>query len=330
MAPGPPTRRGAPRARRAPPAAVPALLLLALALAGCTAPAPSPDGGASPGGHGGHVTGPLAPSALDRSVDGLPASQPMGEARLEPGAPFALAAAPVAHDPGLGHPIRMFAYNGQLPGPVLRAAQGARVEVAFTNHLPVPTTVHWHGIRLAPEHDGVPGLSQDPVPPGGSFRYVLDLPDEGAYWYHAHVREDLQQELGLAGLLLVEGPDHGEGPREVPLVLDDLLVQGRDVAPFGEAANRALMGRYGNLLMANGGSSWQGEAQPGERVRLVLVNAANARPLRLWLDGAAKAEWVGIDGGFFDAPRPWPGALVLAPAERAVVDVVMPASRALW
>ena len=100
----------------------------------------------------------------------------------------------------------MYAFNGQYPGPLIEAARGSEITVAFTNRLPQPTTVHWHGIRLDHRNDGVPGLSQPAVPPGGTFTYRLRFPDAGIYWYHPHVREDVQQELGLYGNLLVRPP----------------------------------------------------------------------------------------------------------------------------
>lgn len=270
--------------------------------------------------------GPRTP--VDRSVQGLPASRPSEEVRLADGATFDLAAGLVAHDPGLGHAIRMLAYNGELPGPTLRLPQGATVTVRFRNDLPWSTTVHWHGLRLAATMDGVPGISQDPVPPGGTFSYQVRAPDEGVFWYHAHVREDLEQGLGLAAMLIAEGPERqrGEGPREVPLVLSDLFIEnGTDVATYyEETVVRTLMGRYGNRYLVQGARTWEGAAQPGERVRLLLLDAANARPFRLQVAGAAAVQWVASDAGFFGAPRDT-STVNLAPGERAVLDVVMPA-----
>ena len=97
----------------------------------------------------------------------------------------------------------MYAFNGQYPGPLIEVARGAEITVAFTNHLPQPTTVHWHGIRLDNRFDGVPGLTQQRGAARRRFTYRLRFPDAGIYWYHPHVREDIQQELGLYGNLLV-------------------------------------------------------------------------------------------------------------------------------
>ena len=97
-----------------------------------------------------------------------------------------------------------------------------------------PTTVHWHGIRLANRFDGVPHLTQPPVPPGGSFRYRLNFPDAGVFWYHPHHREDLQQDLGTlrpaARSLARPGVLRPGAPRRSSM-LDDLLLDDRDSFP---------------------------------------------------------------------------------------------------
>ena len=98
----------------------------------------------------------------------------------------------------------MFGFNGQIPGPLISVGQRSTIFVNFTNDTPFPTTVHWHGVRLDNRYDGVPGVTQDLVQPGETFRYQIYFRDAGIYWYHPHHREDVQQELGLAGNMLVE------------------------------------------------------------------------------------------------------------------------------
>ena len=115
-------------------------------------------------------------------------------------------------------------------------AQGAEITVGLSNHLPQPTTVHWHGVRLDNAFDGVPDLTQPAVPPGGAFTYRLRFPDAGIYWYHPHVREDIQQDLGLYGNMLVarRTPDYfAPANREEVLMLDDLLLDDDGLVPFG-------------------------------------------------------------------------------------------------
>ena len=262
----------------------------------------------------------------NRSIAGLYPSSASQPIKLRPGEAVHLDARLVTHDLGTGRPVRMFAYNGQIPGPFLLATRGSEATIEFTNRLPYDTTVHWHGVRLNASADGVPHVSQSPVRPGESFRYELRFPDEGLFWYHPHVREDMQQELGLYGAILVRDPADSDSVREVPLLIDDVLTQGDDVAPFyDDEANSVLMGRYGNRFLVNGQLAFENETTPGERVRLLLFNVANARPMQLAFENQTAAELVALDGGYLAAPTPV-DRVVLGPSERAIVDVVMPSS----
>ena len=313
------------RALRSRPILLGLVLVAAPLLAGCMGDAAAPVA-ADP--HAGHPASPTPPPSdkLDRATAGFPASKPTEEVRLADGDAFPVTASRVVHDPaGTGKPIQMFAYNGQIPGPTLRIPQGANVTIDFRNELPFSTTIHWHGLRLESGSDGVPGLSQAPVPPGGTFRYALSTPDAGAFWYHPHVREDLQQELGLAGLILVEAPRGSEAwPREEILALDDIKLENGDVAPMSTTTpDHVIMGRYGTDMLVNGQPTWEGEAAPGERVRLYLVNVANARPFRVAFSNATTVESIGQDAGYLASPRPYE-PMPFSPGERLTVDVVMP------
>ena len=279
--------------------------------------------GADP--HAGHQMATY--SNIDRSTAGLPASKPTEEVRLEDGDTYTLTASLVKHDPGTGKPIQMWAYNGQIPGPTLRIPQNSNVTIDFRNELPMETTIHWHGLRLDPRYDGVPDLSQETVKPGESFRYVLATPDAGVFWYHPHVREDIQQELGLAGVMLVNAPrDPSEAwPREVVLALDDIKLENGDVAPMWmEEPNHVIMGRYGNQTLVNGQPTWTGEAAPGERLRMHFVNIANARPFKVVFANNTTVESIGADAGFLAAPKSYGHAPTFSPGERITIDVIMP------
>jgi len=109
---------------------------------------------------------------------------------------FTLTAAPTELPLLGGQPLKVWAYNGQVPGPTLRVKLGETVRVHFTNQLPQPTTIHWHGLRVPNAMDGVPHATQMPVEPGGSFVYEFTPKDAGTYWYHPHVRGSGQQERG--------------------------------------------------------------------------------------------------------------------------------------
>ena len=102
--------------------------------------------------------------------------------------------------------VRMLGYNGSIPGPTLKVAQGSEIIVHVTNQGDLEATVHWHGLRLENRYDGVPHETQAPIPVGGSFTYRIQFPDAGLYWYHPHIREDYTQELGLyANIVVVAG-----------------------------------------------------------------------------------------------------------------------------
>ena len=222
-----------------------------------------------------------------------------------------------------GRSYVMFGFNGQYPGPLLVVKQATHLTVVFRNRLDQPSTVHWHGIRLDNRFDGVPDLTQDPVAPGGTFTYELKFPDAGIYWYHPHVREDLQQDLGLYGNILVRSPRPdawSPAHREEILMLDDLLVGDNGLVPWGkEAPTHALMGRFGNVFLTNGEPAWRGTARPGEIVRFYLTNASNTRTFNLSF-GGARMKVVGSDLGSYTSES-WVESVVLGPAERYVVHV---------
>ena len=105
--------------------------------------------------------------------------------------------------------VRMLAFNGSIPGPTLKVRQNSEIIVQVSNDGDLDTTVHWHGLRLDNQYDGVPHETQIPIPVGGSFTYRIRFPDPGLYWYHPHIREDVTQELGLYGSILVEPAEPG-------------------------------------------------------------------------------------------------------------------------
>jgi FtsP/CotA-like multicopper oxidase with cupredoxin domain len=223
----------------------------------------------------------------------------------------------------LGRSYTVFAFNGQDPGPLLEVARGSEITVAFTNHLPQSTTVHWHGIRLDSRNDGVPDMSQPAVPPGGEFTYRVRFPDAGMYWYHPHVREDVQQELGLYGNLRVrsgEPDEYGPANREAVLMLDDLLIGDDGMVPLGaESPTHALMGRFGNVVLVNGEPRYHLTVKRGEVVSFFFTNAANTRTFNLSFPGA-RMKLVASDAGRYEREA-WVENIVIAPAERYVALV---------
>ena len=225
-----------------------------------------------------------------------------------------------------GRSFVMYGFNGQYPGPLLYVPQDATVIVNFTNRTTWPTAVHWHGVRLDNRFDGVPGVTQAPVAPGASFQYRVHFRDAGIYWYHPHHREDIQQDLGLYGNMLVRSPDAGYfSPvnREEVLMLDDLLLGEEGLVAYGtESATHMLMGRFGNVMLVNGEPDYTLDARRGEVVRFFLTNVSNTRTFNLSL-GGLPIKVVGSDVGKFER-EVWAENVVIAPAERYIVEVRFP------
>jgi len=213
-----------------------------------------------------------------------------------------------------GQTYTMYGYNGQYPGPLIEVSRGAEIMVRFTNHLADSTSIHWHGIRLENAFDGVEGVSD-------AFTYKLRFPDAGIYWYHPHIREDIQQALGLYGNILVRQPGAKvPANREQILMLQDLLVGDAGLIPWGqESPTHALMGRFGNLFLVNGEPGYRLSVRRGEVVRFYLTNASSTRTLNLSFPGA-RMKVVATDAGPFEREA-WVESVVIAPAERYVVDV---------
>ncbi|HEY6748862.1 MAG TPA: multicopper oxidase domain-containing protein [Mycobacteriales bacterium] len=221
--------------------------------------------------------------------------------------------------------VRMLAYNGSIPGSTLRVRQGSEVIVNVTNDGDLDTTVHWHGLRLDNKYDGVPHETQLPIPVGGRFTYRISFPDPGLYWYHPHIREDYTQEMGLYGNILVEPTDPDYWPpvnRDLVLTLDDVLVEDGKIAAFSVSeTSYAAMGRFGNLLLVGGETDPTFTARAGEVVRLWLTNTANTRVFNVRLPGA-RMKLVGGDSGRVEHEQ-LVSEVLLAPSERAVVDVLL-------
>ena len=125
-----------------------------------------------------------------------------------------------------------------------------------TNRGDIETTVHWHGLRLANEADGVPGDTQDPIEIGESYTCRVKFPDAGIYWYHPHLREDYAQEMGLYGTIIVRPRDESywaPADRELTITLDDVMIEDGKMVPFGRSGpNFTAMGRFGNTMLING------------------------------------------------------------------------------
>ena len=216
----------------------------------------------------------------------------------------------------------VWAYDGMVPGPTLRVRQGQPVSILVENGLDQDTTVHWHGIRLPIAMDGVPGISQPPIQPGGRFVYTFTPPDAGTFWYHPHANTLQQLGRGLAGALIVEEPVSVPVDRELLWTIMDwrLRPDGQIAGGFGNRMEAAMSGRIGNTVTINGVVPTTESVRAGERVRIRLVNGALARIMALRFEGHRPIV-VAIDGQPCDPHEPPGDHLMLGPAMRA--DVVL-------
>lgn len=231
--------------------------------------------------------------------------------------------APVEVAPGVR--ADAWTYNGGIPGPLIRLHVGDRLIVHFSNHLPQPTTVHWHGLRLPIQMDGVPDVSQPPVPEGGTFTYDFVVPDAGLYWYHPHVMSAAQVGFGLYGALLVEDPEEQVNVADqTVLVLSDIGIDNRGKldSPDSGGSTGMAFGREGSYVLVNGRVRPRLVARSGAPQRWRIVNAAKSRYFQIDLDGQAMTR-IGGDGGLLEHPVKL-DTLVLAAGERADI-IIAPA-----
>jgi len=223
------------------------------------------------------------------------------------------------------NPTRVMYYNQSIPGPLIRIAQGSEVVIPFHNGLDEPTSVHWHGLRIDNAMDGVAGMTQPPVLPGQEFEYRFTPPDAGTFWYHTHMRSWAQLAYGLAGVLIVDEQDPPGVDQDLVCAIDDWRLDRQmqmDEKSLGSMHDWSHGGRLGNYLTVNGETEKNFMVASGERIRLRLLNIANARIMNL-LIGEARASIVAVDGQPVDPFTPEGGRVVLAPGQRADLIIDM-------
>ena len=266
---------------------------------------------------------PSVSSYLPASDDAIPLARPRELLRPRDGDFITLVAAAVRRVL-FSRTVTMLGFNGQYPGPLIHVDERATIVVRFVNNTDFPTAMHWHGVRLDNRFDGVPHVTQEPVAPGETFEYRVYFRDAGLYWYHPHHREDVLQDLGLYGNLLVRSRArdfYAPANREEVLMLDDLLVADAGLVGYGlESPTHALMGRFGNVLLVNGEPRWDARVRRGEVVRFFLTNVASTRVFNLSFRPAAKMKIVASDLSRYEQES-WIENVTVAPAERYVIDV---------
>lgn len=223
---------------------------------------------------------------------------------------------------GLG-PSAIWGFDGRSPGPLLRARQGETVKIRLANELPQATSIHWHGVRVPNTMDGVSGLTQEAVPPGGTFDYEFQVPDAGTYWYHTHNRSWEQLARGMYGVLVVDEPDPPSVDRDLVFVVDDWRLDESGAiheASLGDIRDWAHAGRLGNWMTVNGEPDHRVTVRAGDRIRLRILNAANARVMTLFFPKHAPMV-VALDGQPVEPFAPAGSGLRIAPAQR--VDLMI-------
>lgn len=256
------------------------------------------------------------------AISNLPDAVPTETVVVRDGETYAISAGYVRKTVG-NRELRMLAYNGSVPGPFIKAQQGSTIHIDFTNNTDIDQTIHSHGVRVDNLSDGVPGVTQQVVRPGERYTYDITFEDAGVYWFHPHTREDYGQELGLYGNYIVTPIDtsyYSPVNREIPLVIDDILIANDKIAPFyKEYVDHTLTGRFGNEFLVNGMESYSLNFKKGEVVRFLVTNVSNARTYNFSIPGA-KMKLVAADIGKFEKEM-YVDSFILSPAERTVVEV---------
>ena len=214
------------------------------------------------------------------------------------------------HEIAPGLTIKAWGYNQSTPGPTIEATEGEHVRIYVTNKLPEPTTVHWHGVFVPNGMDGVAGLTQEPIPPGKTFKYEFVFDRAGTFMYHPHVDEMTQIALGMMGMIVVH-PRSGEGAR----VRDYALMTHEMMVPIGAHRADPLAMNDFNVLTFNGKSFPATEAlvaEVGDRVRIRFGNLGPMDHHPIHLHGHA-VEVVATDGGTVPPSARVPETTVLVP-----------------
>ena len=215
----------------------------------------------------------------------------------------------------------VWSFNGQVPGSPIRLTVGQQLDVNVENQLSEPTAVHWHGIRLPNAMDGVAGLTQKAILPTESFHYSFTPPDAGTYWYHSHMNAYEQVGRGLYGPLIIEEANPPLVDRDLIWMIDDwrLLNDASISNDFGAGHDMSHAGRIGNVPTINGRFRDVVKVRSGERLRVRLINAANARVFSLNFK-SLNPTIVAIDGQPV-VPYKSTGPIVIGAAGR--VDIIV-------
>lgn len=232
----------------------------------------------------------------------------------------------IVHHMHIPKNVKVWGFNGSMPGPTLEAYEGDRVRILVKNELPEPTTIHWHGIELPHAMDGVGGVTQSPIQPGESFTYEFTLYQHGTFMYHSSFNEKKQVGMGMGGFFIVH-------PRPAPEKIDkDFAIMLQEWKFLPGNPNPDITSTEPNWFTFNGKSAPSTDiltVQQGDRVRIRFANLSNHNSHPIHLHGIT---WkvVGTEGGPIPPSAQWPGNTVdVAPG--SIRDVAFTAwNPGLW
>ncbi|WP_449410081.1 multicopper oxidase family protein [Methylobacterium komagatae] len=221
----------------------------------------------------------------------------------------------------------VWCFDGRSAPPLVRVKLGQPVRLRLKNGTDKPLSLHWHGVRNVNAMDGVGGVTQESVPPGGEFLYDFTPPDAGTFLIRPLVVGGSSEPSGrgLAGLLVVEETNPPSADADLGLLLQDWRLEADgSLMPFGQVAFAAASGRLGNVVTVNGGPAPQNvEARPGARLRLRVANGCNARGTRLRFEGV-KVYVAAVDGQPTDTFEPLRATLPFPPGTRYDLMIDLP------
>ena len=181
---------------------------------------------------------------------------------------FHLIAEPLRREIAPGKTLDFWGFNGSVPGPTIQVTEGDLVRIVVDNHLPEPTSMHWHGFEIPNNMDGAPGISQDPIPPGGRFVYEFTLHQNGTFFYHPH--QAMQEMFGMIGAFIMH-PKQAYRPRvdkDFAIILQEFAVLPNNTVPNS-------MNMEFNWLTFNGKAGPASTpliVRLGDRVRIRFMN----------------------------------------------------------
>lgn len=232
---------------------------------------------------------------------------------------FNLTAAPVRWPILKDIVVTAWAYNGMVPGPLIRATNGDRVRILIKNDLSEPTTIHWHGIQVPNNMDGIPDETQKPIAPGETFTYEFIAKPAGTYWYHSHFDSDKQISVGLSGAFVID-PVGGLVPK--PDIDKVFMLNEWRVIDGQTYASMPATGMDGNFFTINGKAFPNTEnitAKVGQKIRLRFIGSGQMiHPMHLH---GFPFKIVATDGNDVPKSAQWTKDVVsVAPGERYDIE----------